>query len=168
VRRLAALSVVIVCAVLGGVVVLPTVGADPSSSCTDSSRACVISAARAYIDALVSHDGTKVPFAPAARRTENGMVTATSGAAIANDLSTNQGDRAIYAARDIRWFVDGDQAIAYYLLDTAMPGSSAPHTTTVHLSERFKVDGGLIYEIEAIFWVSPGATPDGDCWSSPC
>lgn len=139
-----------------------------NGGCTSQSQSCVISAADAYIKALVSHDGNSVPLAPSARRTENGMVTGTSGPGIANDLSTNRGDQAIYDARDVRWFVSGDEAIAYYLLDTAAPGQSIPHTTTVHLAERFKVDNGLIYQIEAIFWTNPGSSPDSDCWTSPC
>ena len=94
------------------------------------------------------------------------MVTGTSGPGIENDVSTNSGDKAIYDARDIRWFVDGDQAIAYYLLDTSTPASTTPHTTTVHLAERFKVDNGLISEIEAIFWINPGTTPDTSGWPS--
>ncbi|MCU1462823.1 MAG: cysQ [Acidimicrobiales bacterium] len=142
-------------------------GATGSTQCTDGSRACVISAAKTYIDAFLSHDGSKVRLAPNARRTENGMVTGTSGREIANNLSTNQGDHAIYALRDVRWFVDGDQAIAYYLQDTAAPNTNAPHTATVHLAERFKVDRGLIQQIEAIFWASPGPTPESSGWEAP-
>jgi hypothetical protein len=37
----------------------------------------------------------------------------------------------------------------------------------VHLSERFKVDQGLIHQIEAIFWINPGTTPDGSGWPPP-
>lgn len=142
-------------------------GAQPKARCTDASRRCVISAASKYIEALVSHDGSQVPTAPNARRTENGLETATSGEEIRNDLTTNQGDRAIYQSRDIRWFVDGTQAIAYYLLDTSAPGTSSPHTATVHLAERFKVVRGLIQEIEAIFWVTPGPTPASSQWPAP-
>jgi hypothetical protein len=150
-------------------IIVPAVSASQPTRCTDSSRGCVVTAAESYIRALVSHQGSSVPLAPGARRTENGMVTGTSGPGIAHDLSTNQGDRSIYDARDVRWFVNRDEAIAYYLLDTAVgAGTSAPHTTTEHLAERFRVDRGLIEEIEAVFWISPGPSPDSDCWSAPC
>jgi hypothetical protein len=59
-------------------------------------------------------------------------------------------------------------ATAFYLMDTTLPGQwSAPHTTTEHLAERFKVDQGLIRQIEAIFWINPGLTPDGSGWPPP-
>jgi hypothetical protein len=161
------MSVVIAATTVASAVTIAVHAAD-STPCSDSSRACVIATANTYIQGLVSHDGSKVPLAGNARRTENGMVTGTSGPGIANDLGTNSGDKAVYDARDIRWFVDGDQATAYYLRDTSTPGSTSPHTATVHLSERFKVDNGLISEIEAIFWINPGPTPDSDCWSTSC
>jgi hypothetical protein len=139
-----------------------------TGGCTDASSACVTSAASKYIDALVSHQAAGVPLAANAYRTENGMVTGTSGAGIRNDLETNQGDRAISGVRDVRWFVAGDEATAYYLMDTTAPGQpTAPHTTTVHLAERFKVDVGLIHQIEAIFWITPGTSPDGSGWPPP-
>jgi hypothetical protein len=163
------LSVCSIAAIAGTSLLVPAVRANPLNHCTDSSPTCVVSAANAYVEALVSHKGSTVPLAPNARRTENGMVTGTSGPGIANDLSTNQGDKSIYDARSIRWFVAGDQAIAYYLLDTgAGEGTPSPHTTTEHLAERFRVDHGLIEEIEAVFWISPGPTPETDCWSTPC
>lgn len=139
-----------------------------SGSCTDSAPDCVIATASKYIHALVTHRGATVPLAPHAYRTENGMVTGTSGPGIQDDVSTNQGDRAIEDVRDIRWFVAGDEATAFYLMDTTAPNDpSAPHTTTEHLAERFKVDHGLIYQIEAIFWIDPGTTPDGSGWPPP-
>jgi len=145
-----------------------TPNARASGRCTDASSQCVISSASKYIDALVSHDGSQVPLAANAYRTENGNVTGTSGDGIRNDLNTNQGDKAISDVRDIRWFVSGDVATAFYLFDTTLPGQpTAPHTTTVHLAERFKVDQGLIRQIEAIFWINPGLTPDSSGWPPP-
>lgn len=170
-RTRAALIVALVLAASGLVVRLGPLAPSPARAtggCTDASSACVISAASKYIDALVSHHGADVPLATNAYRTENGMVTGTSGAGIRNDLETNQGDRAISGVRDVRWFVAGDEATAFYLMDTAAPNQpTAPHTTTVHLSERFKVDGGLIHQIEAIFWINPGLTPDTSGWPPP-
>lgn len=143
-------------------------GVSSPQVCQDSSSRCVIATADKYIQALVSHQGSTIPLAAHAYRTENGMVTGTSGPGIQNDVSTNQGDRAIAGVRDVRWFVAGDEATAFYLMDTTAPNNpSAPHTTTVHLAERFKVDHGLIYQIEAVFWVNPGAAPDTSGWPPP-
>jgi hypothetical protein len=149
---------------IGGIGARAALGTDVTAPCTDTSRQCVTDAARTYIDALVSHRGENVRLAPDARRTENGMVTAASGEEIRHDLETNPGDMAITGARDIRWFVDGDQAIAYYLLDTSTLPTTAVHTTTVRLAERFKIVDGLISQIEAIFWVSPGPQPEPSGW----
>jgi hypothetical protein len=147
---------------------LGTSDAAGATPCTDPSSACVTAAAGKYINALVTHHAADVPLAANAYRTENGMVTGTSGAAIRNDLETNAGDKAISGVRDVRWFVAGDVATAFYLMDTTAPNQpTAPHTTTVHLAERFKVDKGLIRQIEAVFWISPGLTPDGSGWPPP-
>lgn len=164
-----AIAAPVAAAVGATVAFLPSArGAPVGTACTDSSPACVTATASKYIHALVSHQGGTIPLAPHAYRTENGMVTGTSGPGIQNDVSTNQGDRSIADVRDIRWFVAGDEATAFYLMDTTAPGSpSAPHTTTEHLAERFKVDHGLIYQIEAIFWINPGAAPDTSGWPPP-
>ncbi len=64
--------------------------------------------------------------------------------------------------RDIRWFVSGDEAIAYYVLDI----QEAPGIESTMLAERFKVKDGLITEIEVVFAycrvpVENAAAPDG-------
>jgi hypothetical protein len=142
-------------------------GTTATAGCTDPSRDCVIAAATTYIDAFLSKDGSSIRLAQNARRTENGMETGTSGPEIANDMTNNQGDHAIYAIRDLRWFVDGEHAVAYYLQDTSLPNMNVGHTSTVHLAERFRVQAGLITEIEAVFWVTPGPTPEASGWEPP-
>jgi hypothetical protein len=137
--------------------------ASPTSAgtvyCTDSSRTCVISAATSYLDALVSHDSSQVRLAPSAIRTENAYDTGDSGPQIANDLATNAQYLVVHDVRDVRWFVDGDQAIAFYLIDAAVPGVNVQFAT-VHLAERFQVESGLITQIEAIDCTHPGLTPE--------
>jgi hypothetical protein len=147
-------------------VCVPTVmviGTTPTAAgvtyCTDSSRACVISAATSYLDALVSHNSSQVRLAPTAIRTENGYDTGDSGPQIANDLATNPQYLIVHDIRDVRWFVDGDQAIAMYLLDAAVPDLGT-HFATTHLAERFQVENGLITQIEAIDCTHPGLTPE--------
>ena len=167
-RKTSVLAAAIVAVLGAGIGARASIAADaPAPPCTDTSRECVIDAAGTYIAALVSHKGDEVRLAPNARRTENGMETASSGEAIRNDLETNKGDAAITGSRDIRWFVDGENAVAYYLLDTGTLLPTGVHTATTRLSERFRVVNGLITEIEAIFWVSPGPTPEGSGWPAP-
>jgi hypothetical protein len=126
-------------------------------------RACVVAAASKYLEALVSHDAGDVPLAAHARRTENGFETGNSGEEIRRNLEEAPYYRVITGMRDVRWFVEGDQATAYYLLDTSTFPETV-HTSTVHLAERFRVEGGLITEIEAIFWVNPGLEPRPSGW----
>ena len=125
--------------------------ASGNGPCHDSSADCMISAATKYINALVSHDPSDVPFVPDVRRRENGINTGDSAAAIRRSLSPPTPNQVITGARDIRWFVDAksNDAIAYYLLDVA---TTPPQV--VHLAERFRVEHGLITEIEAIFSVN--------------
>ena len=48
--------------------------------------------------------------------------------------------------RDVRWFVDGDDAVAFYVLEA--------YGRTIDIAERFAVRDGEIREIEAIFDLS--------------
>jgi hypothetical protein len=120
----------------------------PSWHCFDDSAQCMISAATKYIDALVTHEPSDVPLAPDCQRRENATDTGDTAEAIRQSMTPPTPDQIITDARDIRWFVDqpGHEAIAYYLLDVA---TTPPQT--VHLAERFKVEHGLIEQIEAIF-----------------
>ena len=77
------------------------------------------------------------------------MALSTS-AAIRASLTPPTPDEVNTGIRDKRWFVDGDEAFAFYLLDTSTLPPSPAHTTTTHIVERFKIAGGLIKEIEAI------------------
>jgi hypothetical protein len=129
--------------------------------CTDTSRTCVIATATSYLNALQSHDASQVPLAPTAIRTENAVDTGDSGAQIANDLQTNPQYQLISGIRNVRWFVDGDNAIAMYLLDTAVPGTGV-HAATAHLAERFQVQNGLITQIEAFYCTHPGVAPEAE------
>jgi hypothetical protein len=163
-------SLLVATAVVGAGAALPsTVSARPSKTaapkpCTDSSRACVIEAANTYLKALISHDATQIRLAPNARRTENGMATGDNAAAIRKSLTPPTPDQSNVAMRQKRWWVEGENAICYYLLDTSTIPPTPLHTTTTHIAERFRVRNGLIYEIEAIFWASPGSTPEGSGW----
>ena len=133
----------------------------------------MVSAATTYLDALVSHDATHIRLDPNVVRTEQGHNTGSGAAAIVQSLSLPTFDESIIDKRDVRWFVDkpNHEAVAFYILDVgAEPNPLVPFvrptvaTGTVHLSERFRVDNGLITEIEAIFSVST-VPCQGDGWS---
>jgi hypothetical protein len=138
-----------------------------AAPCVDSSRACLIATANTYLDALLSHDGSRIRLAANARRTENGMDTGDDAATIRKSVTTPTPDQVNTGMRDKRWFVDGGVATAFYLLDTSTLPPSLAHTTTTHLVERFRVKRGLITEIEAIFWVAPGPNEEGSGWPKP-
>ncbi len=166
-RRLFALVACL--ATFGGLVLYSQAGqAMDNRPCRDNSERCMISAATTYLDALVSHDTSHIRMAPNIKRTEQGGITATSAGDIIKSLSLPTSDESIIDRRDTRWFVDkpNHEAVAFYILDVGAPPSPLlpfvrPTTAaaTVHLSERFKVDNGLITQIEAVFDVS--APPTG-------
>jgi hypothetical protein len=135
--------------------------------CTDSSRSCKIATANTYLDALLSHDGSKIRLAPNARRTQNGSVTAENAEEIRTSLTSPTPDDVNTGIRDKRWFVAGEHVTAFFLLDTSTLPPSPLHTTTVHLVERFRVRRGLIHEIEAVYWVGPGPQEEGSGWPAP-
>jgi hypothetical protein len=110
-----------------------------------------IATSNTYLRSLVTHDTSDLQVAPTVVRTEEGTVTANGAKEICKG---NQGpvtvEDAVIGMREIRWVVsDGDQAIAFYLLDSP--------TSPTYIAERFQVDHGLIQHIEAIFYIDvPG------------
>ena len=108
-------------------------------------RESMIACATRYLDALVHHDGDGVPLAPTCTRTEQGRNTGASANAIRESLSSEV-MQGITGYRDVRWFVDGDNAVAFYVLEA--------YGRTIDIAERFAVRDGEIREIEAIFDLS--------------
>jgi hypothetical protein len=163
-------------AALGGLVFYSQASqAQDNRPCSNNSERCIVAAATTYLDALVSHDATHIRLAPNVHRTEQGTDTGDGAAAIRKSVSLPTFDESIIDKRDVRWFVDlpDHEAVAFYILDVgAEPTPLLPFirptvaTGTVHLSERFKVQNGLITQIEAIFTVS--TTPnEGSGWPPP-
>jgi hypothetical protein len=129
-------------------------------SCSNDSQACVIAASTTYLDALVTHSAARVAFAPNVHRTENGIDTGDGAEQIRSSLETDPRYQVIKDVRDVRWVVDGDQAVAFYLIDTgAVPGLTA-QSSTAHVFERFTVRDGLIEQIEAVFCFAGGPGHD--------
>ncbi|MVU76631.1 hypothetical protein GPX89_05150 [Nocardia sp. ET3-3] len=102
--------------------------------------------AMAYIDALVSHDASNVPFAPDATRVEAGIQTGYSGPQLSNDLEHGVQYSVIQRIHDVRISEDGDVVNTRYLLDSGFGGV---RLVTVDITESFVIRDGLIQSIAA-------------------
>ncbi len=129
-----------------------------AQACDD---ACKLNAAEQYLSALVTHDARQVPFAPNARRIENGKNTGEGGEAMRVDLEKATRFRVISGIRDKNIFVAGDEVIAIYSIDTGKLGSI--QLATARVFERFKVIDGLITQIEIVVITQAGRVP-GPVW----
>ena len=118
-----------------------TAAAEPNAA--DSPRQAI---ARAYLDALVSHDASAVPFAPDATRVEVGFQTGYSGPQLSADLENGLQYRVIQGIRDLTMFESGDTVTTHYLLDT---GVGDIRLTTVEITETFVIPVDSIQTIEA-------------------
>ena len=108
-------------------------------------RAEIIAAATKYLESIVSHDPSEVPFAAHAWRREQGHPHGDTPDAIRAGLRASEMD-VVTGMGPMRWIVEeaSDQAVAFFEV-------SLVHGGTCRLAERFRVRGGLIEEIEAIF-----------------
>jgi hypothetical protein len=77
-----------------------------------------VDAAEAYIDALVSHDGDSVPFAPDCTRVEQGIKNGFSGNHLRRSLTRGPQYRIIAAATDREFTIDGDEVRATFTIVT--------------------------------------------------
>ena len=112
-------------------------------------RESIVAAAEKYLfHGLVEHDGRKVPLAENVTRVEQGHNTGAGREGLVEALS-HEVMNVITGVRNVRWIVEGDQAVAFYDLDVT--SSDRP----VLIAERFRVVDGLVTEIEAIFHPQP-------------
>ena len=109
-----------------------------------------IAAAQAYIDALVNHDASNVPFAPDCVRIEFGVKTGFSGDHLRRSLSGGPQYRVIKSATTPQYTVDGDQVRARF--DLATKPTLAGRRVGAHVDETFVIpaDDGQIHHIRAI------------------
>lgn len=105
-----------------------------------------VAIARAYIDALLTHDASNVPFAPGATRIEAGLQTGTSGPQLTQDLDHGVQYSVIQNIHDIRMSEDGDVVTSRYLLDSGVAGVKL---VTVDITETFVIHDGQIQSIVA-------------------
>ncbi|HZN78579.1 MAG TPA: hypothetical protein VFC01_02665 [Mycobacterium sp.] len=114
---------------------------------TDAER---IAAAQAYIDALVSHDADKVPFAPGCTRIEIGLKTGFSGNHLRRSLNRGPQYRVIRETTVPEFTVDGDRVRARFDLFTKP--SVAGRRVGAHIDETFLIpaEDGAIHHIKAV------------------
>ncbi|MFE3293600.1 hypothetical protein [Rhodococcus sp. NPDC059234] len=148
-RRLLALSALgiaaagVVATLRGGA--RPTVGAAVSADPTRQDTASE-ALARAYINALISHDPSAVRFAPDATRVEAGLKTGFSGPQMTRDLRRGPQYRVIQGVRDLVMSESGDVVSTRYLLDAGIGGT---RLMTVSIDETFEISDGAIRRVVA-------------------
>lgn len=109
-----------------------------------------VAAAQAYIDALTTHDGESVPFAPDCTRVEQGIRNGFSGNQLRRSLTRGPQYRIIAATTTPSYTVRGDEVRAEYTVLTkfAMAGRRA----AARVDETFLIgDDGLIRHIRVRF-----------------
>lgn len=119
---------------------------DPVS---DSDR---LNAAEAYVDALASHRGNEVPFAPDCVRIENGLKTGFSGNHLRRSLNRGPQYRIIRATTDRTFTADGDDRIrATFTVVTKVAFRGRRLAASVHETFRIPASDGLIHHIRVTF-----------------
>jgi deazaflavin-dependent oxidoreductase (nitroreductase family) len=114
---------------------------------TDSER---IAAAQAYIDALVSHDGNSVPFAPDCTRVEQGIKNGFSGSQLRRSLIRGPQYRIIEATTTPEYTIVGDEVRARYAVLTTL--SVGGRRAGARVDETFVIPSdGLIHHIRVRF-----------------
>ncbi|MGB6206428.1 hypothetical protein [Mycobacterium sp.] len=106
-----------------------------------------IAAAQSYIDALVSHNGDTVPFAPDCVRIEQGIKTGLSGNHLRRSLNRGPQFRIIAATTPPNFSVDGDCVRAQF--DVITKPSLAGRRVCAHIDETFLIPDGTIHHIRA-------------------
>lgn len=108
-----------------------------------------IAAADAYVDALVSHNGDSVPFAPDCVRIENGLKTGFSGDHLRRSLNGGPQFHLIAAIDDRNYEVEGDEVRARFTV--VLRAKFAGRRVVAHVEETFLIPArdGRIHHIRA-------------------
>lgn len=96
-----------------------------------------IAAAQAYINALVSHDATAVPFASGCTRVEVGLKTGFSGNHLRRSLNRGLQYRVIKAVTEPEFTIDGDTVRARFNLTTKP--TLGGRSVGAHIDETFRI-----------------------------
>ena len=115
---------------------------------TDAER---IAAAQAYIDALVSHDGDSVPFAPDCTRVEQGVKNGFSGKHLRRSLTRGPQYRIVRETTPAEFTIAGDEVRARYTVLTSI--AVAGRRAAALVDETFVIPpaDGLITHIRVRF-----------------
>src|ERR1700739_1797788 len=114
----------------------------------DSDR---IAAAEAYIDALVSHDGDSVPFAPDCTRIEQGIKNGFSGNHLRRGLNRGLQYRIVSAATDRQFSIEGDVVRATFTIVTKVALFGRRVVARVDETLLIPVADGKIHHIRVRF-----------------
>lgn len=99
-----------------------------------------IAAAAAYVDALVTHDGDAVPFAPNCTRVEQGVKNGFSGNHLRRSLNRGPQYRVIGATTAPDYTVVGDEVTARY--DVLTKVTVRGRRVAAHVDETFRIPAG--------------------------
>lgn len=99
-----------------------------------------IAVAQAYIDALVSHDASAVPFTPDCVRIEAGIKTGFSGNHLRRSLDRGPQFRIIAATTPPQYSIDGDVVRAVY--DVITKPSLLGRRVCSRVDETFVIPAG--------------------------
>ena len=99
-----------------------------------------IAAAQSYIDALVSHNGDAVPFAPDCIRIEQGIKTGFSGNHLRRSLNRGPQYRIIAATTPPEYTINGDEVRAVY--DVLTKASFGGRRMAARVDETFVIPAG--------------------------
>lgn len=99
-----------------------------------------IAAAQSYIDALVSHDASAVPFTDDCVRIEVGLKTGFSGSHLRRSLERGPQFKLIKAATPPQFSVDGDEVRARF--DIITKPTLFGRRVCAHVDETFVVPAG--------------------------
>lgn len=110
-----------------------------------------IAAAQAYIDALVTHDGHTVPFAPGCTRIEQGIKNGFSGKHLRRSLARGPQYRMIGATTTPEYAIVGDEVRARYTVLTTF--SLGGRRMAARVDETFVIPAadGMIHHIRVRF-----------------
>ncbi len=168
---------IVIALMAGGSAAAQTTVADanPRPPCTANTAVCLQKIAALYLEALRTHDGSKLPLAPDIRRTENALTNARGPHQVRESFARTL---MVEAVKEPRFIVDtrtSDVVVLFRLDIDLKPNQGAGDTTTkagdaeyrvavtvpagtytVHEAERFRVRNGYITEIEIIAHVENG------------
>jgi len=102
--------------------------------------------AEAYLDALMTHDASDVPFAPDCTRIEAGLQTGYSGPQLTHDLDTGPQYQLVQRIYNVDMSTAGSIVTARYRLDSGLAGQ---RVVTVAITETFDIPDGSIHRIVA-------------------